>query len=121
MRLIIAYAANKMPPCPVRIRRAANPSQPATGGTLAATRTGFTAMVAVAALLLAAVMLLVAWRTAVGALTVFASGETSMIMGFPSWIGYAFMVPGFALLATAGFYMCLLRLRMAFRSDVAHP
>jgi len=56
------------------------------------------------ALLLTAVMLLVAWRTGVGALTVKASGETSMIMGFPSWIGYAFMVPGFALTAIAGLY-----------------
>jgi len=27
-----------------------------------------------------------------------------MIMGFPSWIGYAFMVPGFALTAIAGVY-----------------
>lgn len=56
------------------------------------------------ALLLAAVMLLLAWRTGVGALTVKASGETSMIMGFPSWIGYAFMVPGFALTAIAALY-----------------
>lgn len=56
------------------------------------------------ALLLAAVMLLVAWRTGVGALTVKVSGETSMIMGFPSWIGYAFMAPGFALAALAGLY-----------------
>jgi len=53
------------------------------------------------ALLLAVAMLLVAWRTGVGALAVMASGETSMIMGFPSWIGYAFMVPGFALTALA--------------------
>ena len=56
------------------------------------------------ALLLSAVMLLVAWRTGAGALTVKASGETSMIMGFPSWIGYAFMAPGFALTAVAALY-----------------
>lgn len=56
------------------------------------------------ALLLAAVMLLVAWRTGAGALAVKDSGETSMIMGFPSWIGYAFMAPGFALTALAGVY-----------------
>ena len=56
------------------------------------------------ALLLATVMLLVAWRTGAGALTVKAAGETSMIMGFPSWIGYALMVPGFALTAIAGLY-----------------
>ena len=56
------------------------------------------------ALLLSAVMLLVGWRTGAGALTVKDSGETSMIMGFPSWIGYAFMVPGFALTALAGLH-----------------
>lgn len=56
------------------------------------------------ALLLAAVMLLVAWRTGAGALAVKASGETSMIMGFPSWIGYAFMAPGFALTALVALY-----------------
>jgi len=56
------------------------------------------------ALLLALVMLLVAWRTGAGALAVKASGETSMIMGFPSWIGYAFMAPGFGLTALAGLY-----------------
>ena len=61
-------------------------------------------MDAFGALLLAAVMLLVAWRTGVGALAVKASGETSMIMGFPSWIGYAFMVPGFALTAVVGLH-----------------
>ena len=56
------------------------------------------------ALLVAVVMLLVGWRTGAGALAVKASGETSMIMGFPSWIGYAFMVPGFALTALAATY-----------------
>jgi len=56
------------------------------------------------AVLLSAVMLLVAWRTGVGAITVKNAGETSMIMGFPSWIGYASMVPGFALTAIVGLY-----------------
>ena len=56
------------------------------------------------ALLLAAVMVVVAWRTGAGAIAVKASGETSMIMGFPSWIGYAFMAPGFALTALVAFY-----------------
>jgi len=67
------------------------------------------------AALLSAVMLLVAWRTGVGAITVKASGETSMIMGFPSWIGYAFMVPGFALTAVVGLYTAY----VAWRGKVA--
>lgn len=56
------------------------------------------------ALLLATVMALVAWRTAVGSISVKAAGETSMIMAFPLWISYAFMVPGFALTALVGFH-----------------
>lgn len=48
---------------------------------------------------------LIAWRTAAGALMVGAAGETSMILGVPLWIGQALMVPGFVLLALAGFYM----------------
>lgn len=48
---------------------------------------------------------LIAWRTAMGALTVKASGEETMILGLPQWWGPALMVPGFVLLALAGFYM----------------
>ena len=48
---------------------------------------------------------LIAWRTGVGALTVKAAGEETMILGLPQWWGPALMVPGFVLLALAGFYM----------------
>jgi TRAP-type C4-dicarboxylate transport system permease small subunit len=47
--------------------------------------------------LLAAMLALLAWRTAAGAIAVKASGETSMIMGVPVWYGYALMVPGLVL------------------------
>jgi TRAP-type C4-dicarboxylate transport system permease small subunit len=49
------------------------------------------------ALLFAIVMALVAWRTAVGALSIKTAGETTMILGFPIWIGYAVMTPGLIL------------------------
>ena len=48
---------------------------------------------------------LIAWRTAVGALGIKEVGETSAILGFPVWIAQALMVPSFALLAIAGFYL----------------
>lgn len=48
---------------------------------------------------------LIAWRAGAGALSVKDSGETTMILGWPLWIGQILMVPGFALLALAGFYM----------------
>jgi TRAP-type C4-dicarboxylate transport system permease small subunit len=47
---------------------------------------------------------LIAWRSAAGALVVKEVGETSAILGWPVWIAQALMVPGFVLLALAGFY-----------------
>jgi TRAP-type C4-dicarboxylate transport system permease small subunit len=54
---------------------------------------------ALGALLLAGVMAVLAWRAAVGMLSVRAAGEVSMIVGFPIWIGYAAIVPSLALSA----------------------
>ena len=48
---------------------------------------------------------LIAWRAGAGALGVKEAGETTMILGWPLWIGQMLMVPGFVLLAAAGFYM----------------
>lgn len=58
---------------------------------------------------------LIAWRTGAGAEMLRAAGETSMILGLPLWIGEALMVPGFVLLALAGFYMMVWHLRRAVR------
>lgn len=57
---------------------------------------------ALGALLLAAVMALLAWRTTAGMLTVKAAGEITMIVGFPVWLGYAAIVPSLALTAVVG-------------------
>lgn len=54
---------------------------------------------------------LIAWRTAAGALSVKEVGETSAILAWPVWIFEALMVPGFVLMALAGFYMSVHRLR----------
>ena len=51
------------------------------------------------ALLMAAMFLALAWRTIVGGLDIAASGETSMLMRIPIWVGYAAMVPGALLTA----------------------
>jgi TRAP-type C4-dicarboxylate transport system permease small subunit len=48
---------------------------------------------------------LLAWRTGAGALALKEVGETSAVLGWPVWIAQALMVPGFALLAAAGFYL----------------
>jgi len=58
---------------------------------------------------------LIAWRTAVGALAIKEVGETSAILGWPVWIAQALMVPGFLMLAAAGFYTFGICLRRALR------
>jgi TRAP-type C4-dicarboxylate transport system permease small subunit len=66
---------------------------------------------ALGALLLAAVMALLAWRTAAGMLTVKAAGEITMIVGFPVWLGYAAIVPSLALTALVGLATALTSLK----------
>ena len=56
------------------------------------------------ALLYTLVMALVCWRLAAGGLAARESQETSMLMGFPLWLAYALMLPGFALSTVLGLY-----------------
>jgi TRAP-type C4-dicarboxylate transport system permease small subunit len=58
----------------------------------------------IGALLLAAMVILLAWRTGEGAVSVKEAGETSMIMGLPMWIVYAVLAPGLALTALVAIY-----------------
>ena len=64
-------------------------------------------------LLVGVVGALITWRAAVGALAIKAAGETSMILGWPVWIAQVLMVPGFLLMALAGFYMVGIHLRLS--------
>jgi len=61
---------------------------------------------AAGSLLLGLIGALIAWRTLAGALSVKEAGETSAVLGVPVWLAQAAMVPGFVLLALAGFYVC---------------
>jgi TRAP-type C4-dicarboxylate transport system permease small subunit len=45
-------------------------------------------------LLMAVMFLAVGWRAAVGSVDLYASGESSMLMRFPVWLGYAGILPG---------------------------
>ena len=54
------------------------------------------------ALLLAVCMGLLAWRSAIGGLSAWGNGSGSMMLGFPDWIVYAFMVPPLTLTALIG-------------------
>ena len=54
---------------------------------------------------------ILAWRSLAGALSVREAQETSVILGWPVWIAQILMVPGFVLMACAGFYMAWHHLR----------
>lgn len=54
------------------------------------------------ALLLAACLGLMAWRSAIGDTNAWASGSGTMMLGFPEWIVYVAMVPPLALAALIG-------------------
>ena len=58
---------------------------------------------AIGALLVAVVMLIVAWRTAAGLESLRGSGETTTILGMPTWWTYAAMFPGVALTSLVAF------------------
>ncbi len=49
------------------------------------------------ALLMATIFAVLTWRTALGGLNSWTTQTTTMMMGFPEWIVYVFMVPAFAL------------------------
>jgi TRAP-type C4-dicarboxylate transport system permease small subunit len=66
----------------------------------------------VGASVLAVMMALLAWRTAVGAIDAKANLETSMIMELPTWLGYALMVPSFALASIAAIYVASRHFRL---------
>lgn len=62
---------------------------------------------------------LITWRATVGALSIREAGETSLILGWPVWMAQVLMVPGFLLLALAGFYMVGIHLRMSLQHSGA--
>ena len=53
----------------------------------------------VGSLMLAGMMLLLAWRTGLGCLNTWANHSGSMMLGFPDWVVYAGMVPPLTLTA----------------------
>ena len=64
----------------------------------------------VGAFLLAAMCVLLAWRTTMGALAVSSAAETSMILGLPMWWAYASLAPGLLLSALVAVWQAALLL-----------
>jgi TRAP-type C4-dicarboxylate transport system permease small subunit len=50
---------------------------------------------------------LLAWRAGIGGLSAYRAQSTTMMLGFPEWIVYAFMVPGLVLTALIGLWQGL--------------
>lgn len=67
----------------------------------------------IGALLVALLCALLAWRTIVGALSVYQATETSMILGLPMWWIYASLAPGLALTAMVALVQAGLHFRNA--------
>ena len=61
----------------------------------------------IGSVLLAVMCLLLAARTAAGALAVQEAGETTMIIGLPMWWAYAMLAPGLALTAVIALWQGL--------------
>ncbi len=59
------------------------------------------------ALLLGLGLALLTWRTALGGLSSWQSQSTTMMLGFPEWVVYAFMVPAFALTAAIALWQAV--------------
>lgn len=59
------------------------------------------------ALLLALVMAVMAWRTALGGLNVYTTHSETQILGFPEWVAYCAMVPPLALTALIALYQSI--------------
>lgn len=70
---------------------------------------------AAGALTVAIVMALVAWRTTVGTIDMRSAGQTSTILGVPTWFTYAAMLPGLALCAIAALYCAYEKLQASRR------
>ena len=51
----------------------------------------------IGALILAMCFALLSWRTGVGGISAYNVNSGTMILGFPEWVVYAFMVPAFVL------------------------
>lgn len=61
----------------------------------------------IGAVVLGLCMALLTWRTTLGGLSAWNTQSASMMLGFPEWITYAFMVPPLALCALIGLWQGL--------------
>ena len=61
----------------------------------------------IGALILGLCMALLAWRTVLGGLSAWSTQSASMMLGFPEWITYTFMVPPLVLTTLIGLWQAV--------------
>jgi TRAP-type C4-dicarboxylate transport system permease small subunit len=71
------------------------------------------------ALLLAAMFIVLAWRTGTGGLSARSSMTTTMMLGFPEWITYAAMVPPLLLTGVIALVQAFAPTRVEFAEEDA--
>ena len=79
--------------------------------TTGASRRASALLDALGALAVAVVMTFVAWRTAVGTIDIMRSGQTTTILGVPTWYTYVAMLPGLTLCAVAAYWCAFEKFR----------
>lgn len=75
----------------------------------------------VGSLLLAVMAGLLAWRTWAGAVSGMETGETTMILGWPTWMSYVALVPGLALAALVALAQAIEKWRGAHVAEAGVP
>jgi TRAP-type C4-dicarboxylate transport system permease small subunit len=69
------------------------------------------------ALILAFIMALMAWRSALGGVSAWDSQSGSMMLGFPEWIVYSFIAPSLALTALIALHQAVFGFKAQERDD----
>lgn len=72
--------------------------------TVRASAASHAVMDGLGALLFAIAMALIAWRVYEGGISLYHSGEVSMLMSLPIWLSYMAMLPGLVLSSLVGLY-----------------
>jgi TRAP-type C4-dicarboxylate transport system permease small subunit len=75
----------------------------------------------VSELLMTAVIVLIAWRLGVGAMDKMRYGETTFILQYPVWWGYAFAMVGAVVAVIVSFYMLAVRIGEVVTGRPAFP
>lgn len=70
---------------------------------------------AIGSVVVSAILLVLGWRAAVGVFEMRQYGETSMVLGFPTWLTYLAMVPGLLVAGLIGLANALRSWRSSLR------